>query len=53
MQLQPVVEAPRMRPLSEGALHSVVAVYGLEEIVRSVLGFGFTRVVNLETPNPE
>jgi hypothetical protein len=31
MQLQPVVEAPRMCPVSEGSLHGVVAVYGFEE----------------------
>src|SRR5215218_9409942 len=53
MQLQPVVEAPRMRPVSEGSLHGVVAVYGFEEIVRGVLGFGLARVMDLETPNPE
>jgi hypothetical protein len=38
-----------MRPVSKRSLHGVVAVYGLEEIVRGVLGFGFTRVENLET----
>jgi hypothetical protein len=39
-----------MRPVSEGSLYGVVAIYVLEEIVRGVLGFGFTRVVNLEPP---
>src|SRR5215217_5782167 len=53
MQLQPVVEAPRTCPVSEGSLHGVVAVYGFEEIVRGVLGFGLARVMDLETPNPE
>jgi hypothetical protein len=42
-----------MRPISEGALHGVVAVYGFEEIVRGVLGFRLARVMDLETPNPE
>src|SRR5215210_1311502 len=34
-------------------LHGVVAVYGLEEIVRGVLGFGLARVMDLETPYPK
>ena len=42
-----------MRPVSEGSLHGVVAVYGLEEIVRGVLGFGLARVMDLETPYPK
>ena len=42
-----------MRPVSEGSLHGVVAVCGLEEIVRGVLGFGLARVMDLETPYPE
>ena len=50
MYLQPVVETPRMRPLSKGSLDPVVALDRFEEIIRRVLGFGFTRVVNLETP---
>ena len=42
-----------MRPDSEGSLHGVVAIYGFEEIVRSVLGFGLARVTDFETPYPE
>src|SRR5215212_6692102 len=50
MHLQPAVEAPRMRPVSEGSLYGVVAIYVLEEIVRGVIGFGLARVMNLEPP---
>src|SRR5215216_6369178 len=50
MHLQPAVEAPRMRTVSEGSLYGVVAIYVLEEIVRGVLGFGLARVMNLEPP---
>jgi hypothetical protein len=50
MYLMPVVETPRMRLVSKRSFDEVVALYRFEGIVRRLLGFGFTRVVNLETP---
>jgi hypothetical protein len=37
-QLQPVVEAFRVRPVAEGSLARVVAFNRFEEVVRGVLG---------------
>ncbi len=47
---QPVVKAPRMRPVAKGSLDGIVTFYWFEEIVRGVLGFGLARVMDLETP---
>lgn len=47
---QPVVKAPRMRPVAKGSLGGIVVFYWFEEIVGGVLGFGLARVMDLETP---
>jgi hypothetical protein len=48
MHPQPVVETPRLRPVSEESLDGVKPFTGFGETVRGVLGFGLTRVMNLE-----
>jgi hypothetical protein len=45
VQLQPVVEALRMRAISDGFLDRVVASYGFEADCPAVLGSRFARVM--------
>jgi len=52
VELDPIVEATRMRAVAEGSLDRVETLHGIEEVIRVLYGLRIVGVVDSEAEPP-